>query len=122
MTRDPHRLDVFHLAHRLALDTYRVTTSLPEGERYGLQSQMRRAAVSIPANIVEGCARRSAKDYMRFLEIAQGSASELWYLGTLSVDLGLLTQADAMPLVDAADHVARARSRLRDAATQFSDG
>jgi hypothetical protein len=61
MPRDPHKLEVFRLAHQLAIEIYRVTEGLPVAERFGVQAQLRRAAVSIPANLVEGRARRSLR-------------------------------------------------------------
>ena len=87
MARDVNNLDVYHLAHQVALRVYRVSASLPDSERFGLQSQLRRAAVSVPANIVEGASRRHTQDWIRFLEIALGSAAEIGYLLRLAADL-----------------------------------
>jgi four helix bundle protein len=75
--RDHRRLRAFDLADQVALETYRLTKSFPKEEVYGLIAQMRRAAVSISSNIVEGCARESRAEYLRFLEISFGSAREL---------------------------------------------
>ncbi len=88
--RDFRSLSVWKKAHRLTLDTYRVTAQFPADERYGLSSQMRRAAASIPANIAEGCGRSGDGELARFLRIAMGSASELEYQLLLSRDLHLL--------------------------------
>ena len=88
--RDHTKLKVFDLADQLAIRTYHHTACFPASERYGLQSQIRRAAVSIPANIVEGCARSTQGEYTRFLEIAYGSARELQYEISLSGRLGYL--------------------------------
>lgn len=94
MSRNHTALRAFHLADDLAICIYRETESLPASERYGLQSQLRRAAVSVPANIVEGSARRSQTDYVRFLEIALSSACEVDYLISLCRRLEFL-EADA---------------------------
>ena len=83
-------LKAWEKAHRLALSTYRETSSFPDGEKYGLTSQMRRAAVSIAANIAEGCGRGTDADFARFLQMALGSAAELEYLVALARDLSLV--------------------------------
>ena len=88
--KDFRDLKAWEKAHRLALSTYRETASFPDDEKYGLTSQMRRAAVSIAANIAEGCGRGTDADFARFLQMALGSAAELEYLVLLARDLSLL--------------------------------
>ena len=92
--KDFKELRVWSDAHQLTLQLYKETRSFPREELYGITSQIRRAAASIPANIAEGCGRRSDGEFSRFLQIARGSASELEYHLLLSRDLGILTQAD----------------------------
>ena len=92
--RDHKKLRAFELADEIAVLTYRMTKAFPKEEVYGLSSQMRRAAVSIPSNIVEGCARESQVEYLRFLEIAFGSLRELQYQFDLSHRLGFLNDSD----------------------------
>ena len=86
--RDHTKLRAFELADEVALLIYRATMEFPKKEIYGLNSQMRRAAVSVPSNIVEGCARESQAEYLRFLEIAFGSLREVHYQLGLSKRLG----------------------------------
>ena len=86
--RDHSKLRAFELADEVTLLAYRVTQKFPKEEIYGLTSQMRRAGVSVPSNIVEGCARESETEYLRFLEIAFGSLRELHYQLGLSMRLG----------------------------------
>lgn len=87
-------LQVWHKAHRLVLDAYRATNSFPKQEMFGLTSQTRRAAVSIAANIAEGCGKRGNGKFQRFLNIATGSASELEYHILLARDLGFLALSE----------------------------
>ena len=93
--RDHTKLRAFELADDLAISVYRVTAVFPREELFGLTSQMRRAAVSVPSNIVEGCARHSEADYLRFLNIAFGSLRELHYQLNLSRRLGFLCARDS---------------------------
>ena len=86
--RDHTKLRAFELADEVALFTYVETRNFPKDEMYGLTSQMRRAAVSVPSNIVEGCARESQAEFLRFLEIAFASLRELRYQFGLSRRLG----------------------------------
>ncbi len=86
--RDHTKLRAFTLADEVAVSVYQLTAEFPKEELYGLTAQMRRAAVSVPSNIVEGCARDSQADYLRFLNIAFGSLRELHYQLGLSVRLG----------------------------------
>jgi four helix bundle protein len=93
--RPPYeRFDAWTATHALALAVYRATKAFPADERFGLTSQLRRAALSIPTNIAEGAAKRGSKDFGRFLNIALGSLSELTYLLRFARDLELLTHSD----------------------------
>jgi len=86
--RDHKQLKAFQLSDVLVIKIYQVTRFFPKDEMYGIVSQMRRAALSVPSNIVEGCTRRSDKDYLRFLEIVFGSLRELSYQFTVARRLG----------------------------------
>jgi four helix bundle protein len=88
--RDFRELKVWHKAHQLTLDVYSATKTFPRDGLYGLTCQIRRAAVSIGANIAEGAGKNSPAEFGRFLQIALGSASELEYHLLLSGDLGYL--------------------------------
>ena len=89
--RDHKQLRAFGLADDVALFAYKLTEGFPKEERYGLTAQIRRAAVSVPSNIVEGCARDSQADYLRFLYMAFGSLRELRYQIDLSSRLDFLS-------------------------------
>ena len=92
--RNHTKLRAFELADEITIMTYRLTKGFPKNEIFGLTSQMRRAAVSVPSNIVEGCARESQLEYQRFLEIAFSSLRELHYQFSLAKRLGYLDKAD----------------------------
>lgn len=88
------KLKVVEKAHRLVLKIYAVTAKLPSEEKFGLISQMRRAAVSIVANIVEATKRKTLKDKRNFYVIASGSLEELKYYLELSCELGFIAKQD----------------------------
>lgn len=93
--RDHTKLRAFHLADETVLVVYQLTRFFPAEEMYGLTAQMRRAAVSVPSNIVEGCARTSQVEYTRFIEVAYGSMKELQYQSSLARRLDYLSPDDA---------------------------
>jgi len=84
------QLDVFKVSRQLAIDLFRETRKFPAEERFGLTSQIRRSAVSIPANIAEGAARRSKREFSRFLLAARGSSTELHLLLEIANETGIL--------------------------------
>jgi len=88
--QDYRKLKVWQKAHELALAVYEASARFPREEVYALTSQIRRAAASVPSNIVEGCGRGSNAELMRFLYIALGSANEVEYQLLLARDLGFL--------------------------------
>jgi four helix bundle protein len=92
--RDHTKLRAFELADEVVVMIYKITAKFPKEEVYGLIAQLRRAAISVPSNIVEGCARDSQADYLRFLIISFGSLRELHYQLDLSKRLGFLSNDD----------------------------
>ena len=91
---------------------YFLTKRLPPEERYGLASQIRRAAVSIPANIAEGSGRATRRDFCNFLRIAQGSLRELETYLVLVEELNLISPMEVVPLLKRLDSIARLLNRL----------
>jgi four helix bundle protein len=110
--QDFRKLKVWSKAHVLTLDVYRASMSFPRDEIYGLTSQMRRASVSIGANIAEGACRRGDVDFARFLQMAAGSASEVEYHLLLARDLSLLEDSDYQRLSEEAVEVKRMLASL----------
>jgi len=100
-------------SYALALNVYRTTSSFPAGERFGLTSQLRRAAVSVPTNIAEGSKRRRAQDYARFLNISEGSLAETENLVMLSRDLGFIAAEGAQLLLSEIAEISRMLAALR---------
>ena len=110
--RNHTKLQAFRLAESVALSVYRATKDFPSEERYGLSAQMRRCALSVASNIVEGSARISHADYVRFLNIAYGSACELHFQVSFSRKLGILTGEHAQSLQADCDELARVLNGL----------
>ena len=107
MLKNHKDLKVWQKSYRLCLDIYRTTKKFPKEERYGLTSQIRRAAVSIPSNIAEGYGRKTTADYLRFLYIAYGSICELETQLLLSGDLNYVKQENLKALKDGTEEVER---------------
>lgn len=109
-----HRdLEVWNRALELAAEVYRVTGSIPSEERYGLTSQIRRSAVSVPSNIAEGSGRGGTQELLHFLRIANGSLQELETQLEIAVRVGYLPPQPK--LKEEIDHIGRMLSRLRAA-------
>ncbi|MCF6279686.1 MAG: four helix bundle protein [Flavobacteriaceae bacterium] len=98
--RNFRKLDVWNDARKLVKEIYLITKQLPETEKYGLVSQINRCVVSIPANIAEGSAKDSQKDFARFLQISLGSAFELETHIILCGDLDFLKDTDTLPIIE----------------------
>ncbi|HVA58154.1 MAG: four helix bundle protein [Gemmatimonadaceae bacterium] len=110
--QNPRNLKVTNEAMALAVLTYRVTTAFPASERFGLSSQMRRAAVSVGSNIAEGCGRSGNAARLSFLHIALGSATELEFQLALALRLGLGRPADFPALSSQSSRVKGMLTRL----------
>jgi four helix bundle protein len=110
--KDFRTLQVWCKAHQLALRAYGVTSTFPRTEVYGLTAQIRRCAVSVAANIAEGCGKRGNGEFQRFLNIATGSASELEYHFLLARDLSLVSGVEYGRLETAVVEVKRMLASL----------
>ena len=91
MRRKHHELVAWQVAVELVSDIYKLSASFPHTEQYGLTSQLRRAAISVPSNIAEGAARTSKKEFLHFLSVARGSLSEIDAQLTIATRLGLIS-------------------------------
>jgi four helix bundle protein len=110
--RDHRKLRAFELADDLVMAVYRQTKNFLSDERFGLTSQLRRASVSIASNIVEGCARESLPDYIRFLDLAFGSSREVGYQLTIAKRLEYLPANEAKALEAIADETSKVLAGL----------
>lgn len=110
--QDFRNLEVWRIAHGLTLGVYRATSHFPSEERFGLTSQLRRAAASIESNLAEGCGRGSDADFARFTQVALGSASEVECQLLLARDLGYLEEESHTLLEDQAQRVKRMLASL----------
>ena len=110
-------LDVFKLAHELALKIYSVTKKFPREETYNLVDQMRRAAISVGMNLMEGAMRLGTKEYRQFVGIARGSAGEVCYQLLLARDLNYISQRNHQELRSGYDRVIQMLSRLSQSLT-----
>ena len=115
--KDFRDLLVWQKAHQLGLAVYRLTANFPRHELYGLTTQLRRSASSIPANLAEGCGRNGDAELARFCSIAMGSASELEYHLLLARDLNLLNAADYTALANQTTEVKRMLTGLQQKLT-----
>lgn len=111
------KLLVWQRSHELVLHLHRATVGFPKTERFGLTSQLRRAALSVPTNIAEGSKRSSQTDFARFLNMAEGSLSETEYLVILSRDLGYIQEPAAATYLKEITEILRMLSGLRTKVT-----
>jgi four helix bundle protein len=110
--QDFRNLVVWQKAHAWVLGVYKFTKRFPDDERFGLTSQLRRAAASVPANLAEGCGRSGSIEFGRFVQIAMGSATEAEYHIVLAKDLGYLADRDSEGALRGIQEVKRMLSSL----------
>jgi len=110
--KDFRQLKVWEKSHQLALAIYKETKNFPQEELYGLTSQIRRASMSIPTNIAEGCGSNTDKEFARFLQIAMGSASETEYQLILARDLEFIPKETHKKLHNDVEEVKRMLASL----------
>lgn len=118
MARDFRKIKAWEHAHQLTLEIYRASATFPAEEKFGITSQLRRAAASVGANIAEGSSRTSHADFLRFLEISLGSLRETENFLLLARDLGLLPPEVHVSLAQKVDEAARTLSGLIAAVRQ----
>ncbi|HVP80507.1 MAG TPA: four helix bundle protein [Thermodesulfobacteriota bacterium] len=110
--RKVEELDVFKLSHSLAVEIFEITKTFPGEERFGLISQMRRAAYSVPMNLMEGSHRLSSKEYRQFVGISKGSTGEMKYQLLLARDLGYITEGPHSDLHSKYERVSQMLTKL----------
>ena len=107
MGKPHHKLEVWKRSLNFVTKIYKITAKYPNEEKFGLVSQMRRAAVSIPSNIAEGAARNSKKEFINFLHIAQGSSAELETQILISRNLSFIAPSATDPLLQELEEISR---------------
>ena len=115
-----HNIFVWKKSHELTLEIYKITKKYPKDELFGIISQMRRASSSVPANIVEGSARRSSKEFAQFLVQARGSLSETQYFLELSKDLEYISKEEFDFLTSLSTEVAKMLNSLLTKVKSFT--
>jgi len=105
-------LDVWKLSIDFVTDIYKVTSSFPKEDQFGLTNQIRRAAVSVPSNIAEGAARNSDKEYLRFLYISLGSIQEIDTQLLIALNLDFISSSDFDNLIIQLEQIAKMLIRL----------
>ena len=100
-------LEVFKKAHTLTLEIYKITSKFPQSEIYGIVSQIRRAAYSVPVNIAEGKARKNTKEFMHFLNISNASLEEVRYFLLLSKDLNYIDEGSFLKLEKQCEEISK---------------
>ena len=106
-------LEIWRLSRKFCSDIYEATQNFPETEKFGITNQLRRASVSIPSNIAEGCSRKSNKDFSRFLEIAIGSIYEIETQLLISNDLLFLSKNELKTLLQNLDAILKMTSKFK---------
>ena len=107
-------LDVFKKAHKIALMIYDITSDFPKDEKYGLSSQMKRSAVSINSNLMEGNARKTDGERKQFIGVSRGSTAELQYQVMLAKDLNLIDDEIANHIIEELKQINRMLSKLME--------
>ena len=120
MPRNSRKVRAWQLADDLTIAVYELTARFPRHEVYGLTQQLRRAAVSVPSNIAEGCRRESKADYLRLCDIARGSLSELRYQLHLAHRLRYIPDAECAGLEEQAEAVAKTLHGLMESVRRES--
>lgn len=106
-------LEIWKLSRKFCSEIYVITANFPDSEKFGLTNQLRRASISVPSNIAEGCSRSSNKDFSRFLEIAIGSIYEIETQLLIAFDLGYIDQIKLDELCFNIDRIIKMTSKFR---------
>ncbi len=106
-------LEIWKLSRKFCISIYEITSTFPESEKFGLVSQLRRASVSVPSNISEGCSRKSNKDFSRFLEIAIGSCYEIETQILIASDLAFIDEESSIVILNYLNKIIQMTSKFK---------